>query len=305
MKHVSVISPGPVQTTDPGTEGSVDELQDTLVPVQEDELPQGVLELMATLILRHQPAVETGRAVAWQSMASDQGTADVERDEAQPTASVRVSFAQAGPLFSKPLHHPLSQQMALAAPAIDRVTTPAYLNPHPALAVEPALIERPSNTVEPLPVDRAANTSVASAPTFDAQLPQALTSLQTVRHAPPITRSAAPAPAPAPAIATLQPLPVPDVMPETLTGPDRGLLQVPFNNGAASGQVTISRGADESPRNLLLSPSNALVFDQLKTPFELIRDPGWQLTDNDGEQQRQGSHQSPDEEQAEQQDLPA
>jgi hypothetical protein len=83
---------------------------------------------------------------------------------------------------------------------------------------------------------------------------------------------------------------------ETPPGPGPGLLQVPFNKGAASGQVTISREPDEPARPLLLSPSNPLVFEQLKAPFEQLREPGWRLADQRGEQQRQGSRQSPDEE---------
>jgi hypothetical protein len=64
--------------------------------------------------------------------------------------------------------------------------------------------------------------------------------------------------------------------------------------------VTISRVADEPTRNLQLSPSNALVFEQLKVSLEHVREPAWRLTDSDGEQQqRQGSRQPPDDEQTE------
>ncbi|MEZ1316868.1 hypothetical protein QIW53_12655 [Pseudomonas fluorescens] len=82
----------------------------------------------------------------------------------------------------------------------------------------------------------------------------------------------------------------------TAPGPGPGLLQVPFNKGAVSGQVTISRETDEHARPLLLSSSNPLVFDQLKTPFEQLREPGWRLADPRDQQQRQGSRNSPDEE---------
>jgi hypothetical protein len=86
---------------------------------------------------------------------------------------------------------------------------------------------------------------------------------------------------------------------ETLSVADRGLLQVPFNKGAVSGQVTISRVADEPARNLQLSPSNALVYEQLKVSLEQVREPTWRLTNSEDEQQRQGSRQPPDDEQAE------
>lgn len=122
---------------------------------------------------------------------------------------------------------------------------------------------------------------------------------QAARHAPPVARPSIPSPA------TPQPLPALDVQIETLPGTDRSLLQVPFNRGSASGQVTISRVPDEPTRSLQLSPSNALVFEQLKVPFEWVREPAWRLTDSGGEQQRQGSHQAPDDEQAEDSGLPA
>lgn len=89
-------------------------------------------------------------------------------------------------------------------------------------------------------------------------------------------------------------------MVETLPGLDRGFLQVPFNRAGANGQVTISRGSEEPTRPLTLSPSNALVFEQLKEPFALAREPAWRLTDSGGEQPRQGSQQGPDEDPDEQ-----
>jgi hypothetical protein len=48
-----------------------------------------------------------------------------------------------------------------------------------------------------------------------------------------------------------------------------------------------------------------LVFEQLKESFALVREPAWRLTDSGGEQQRQGSQQSPDDEQDEYSELPA
>ncbi|WP_413705383.1 invasion protein [Pseudomonas sp. Pseusp16] len=310
MKDVSVISLLPVQALDPVTEGSMDELRDMLVSEQEEELPQGVLELMATLILRHRPVIETGRTGSRQSMAIAQAT-DLERDEVRSTARVATSYPQASPLYGKPINHLLPQSMAAAASPINRVTASPHLNPptsssvepaligRPSIAVEPVLIERPSSTVESLSVERAANSSAPSVPTFDGPLPEALSSHPTPRQVPWVARLSILPPA------TLQPLPALDVTLETLSGSDRSLLQVPFNKGTASGQVTISRVPDEPTRNLQLSPSNALVFEQIKVPFEQVREPAWRLTDSGGEQQRQGSHQAPDDEQAEDPGLPA
>ncbi|WP_246218877.1 hypothetical protein [Pseudomonas izuensis] len=171
------------------------------------------------------------------------------------------------------------------------------MNRLPSIADEPVLFERP--TVEPRQAVHVTNSSAPQASNVDEPLPEALLSLQTPRHAPVIAQPAAP-------LSTPQlPPPALDVTLENLPGPDRGLLQVPFNKGAANGQVTISRVPDELNRNLQLSPSNALVFEQLKEPFESAREPAWRLTDSGGEQQRQGSHQSPDDEQAEQSEHPA
>lgn len=317
MKDVSAISLLPVQALDPVTEGSMEELQDSLVPVQEEDLPQGVLALVASLILHQRPAMETSCAVAWQSMAASRGVADVERDGARPVAPVVMSYPQVGPLFNKPTHSPLPQPTAPAAPSIDRVIVPTHSNPQPSIRVEPASISRSSNTIEPLPVGRTvmfgaplapaidaplpvdATSSGPLAPPIDTPLPEALMSHQAARHAPPVARPSIPSPA------TPQPLPALDVQIETLPGTDRSLLQVPFNRGAASGQVTISRVLDEPTRSLQLSPSNAQVFEQLKVPFEWVREPAWRLTDSGGEQQRQGSRQSPDDEQAEHDEHPA
>lgn len=275
MKGVPVISALPVQGAEPVTDGATDELRDKLVPVQEDELPQGVLELMATLVLRHRPAMEAGRA-----LAGAQGTLEVERDEVRPAASLGMPYPQVGPL----LHKPMPQSV------------------RSAITVEPLWVERQSITVEPPPVERTAMSSGASAPIFDTQRSEALPNLQAERQAPLVARPAVPAPATPQALppsATLHRLL------ETLPGPDRGLLQVPFNKGAVSGQVTISRVADEPARNLQLNPSNAQVFEQLKVSLEQVREPVWRLTDSGGEQQRQGSHRSPDDEQDEHPEHPA
>ena len=288
MKEVSVVSLAPVHVLDTVIEDSMEELQDTLVPEQEEALPQGVLKLMATLILRHRPLSETGRTVSGQSMAIAQGT-DLEHDEVRTTASMATSYPQASPLFGKPKKPLLPQSMASTAASIDRVTASPHLNPPVSSSVEPALIKHFSNSVETLSGECAASSSAPPLPTFYRQLPEALSSHQTPRQVLWVARLSSPPPA------TLQPPPALDARLETPSGTDRSLLQVSFNKGAASGQVTISRVPDEPTRMLQLSPSNPQVFEQLKVPFEWVREPAWRLTDSGGEQQRQGSRQSPDE----------
>ncbi|MDF9777800.1 invasion protein [Pseudomonas baetica] len=295
MSNVSVISPLPVQPLDPVTEQPTDELHDRLVPVREDELPQGVLELMAPLILRHRPLMDTGRAITLQAMVTLPEKPAAELDEVRPLTP--VSHPQALPLSSKPVQPRLLPPVADVAPVVDRVVAPAPTltptNLPTRIVVETGPTERPSNIVEPLPVDRAANPGAPSIFEFEGQRPEALSSLPTARHVPMVASPAASAPGMPPAPPALDPII------ETLPVADRGLLQVPFNKGTASGQVTISRVADEPTRNLQLSPSNALVFEQLRASLEYVREPAWRLTDSDGEQQRQGSRQPPDDEQTE------
>ncbi|MGO4312014.1 invasion protein [Pseudomonas sp. KB_15] len=291
MSNVSVISPLPVQPLDPVTEEPMDELHDRLVPVQEDELPQGVLELMAPLILRHRPLMDTGRAITLQAMVTLPEKPAAELDEVRPLTP--VSHPQAQPLSSKPVQPRLLPPVADVAPVVDRVVAPTPTNLATRIVVEPGPTERPSNIVEPLPVERAASPGAPSIFEFEGQRPEALSSLPTARHVPTVASPAASASGMPPAPPALDPII------ETLPVADRGLLQVPFNKGTASGQVTISRVADEPTRNLQLSPSNALVFEQLKVSLEHVREPAWRLTDSDGEQQRQGSRQPPDDEQTE------
>lgn len=278
MKGISAVLTPSVQVADLLTEDALDELQAALVPAHADELPQGVLDLVATLILRQRATQGAGHALAWHSMVGSGGTENVEQGETRSSAAVGVSYPAANP---------------------QRVF-PALPQPIPsAVILESTWSESSSNKVEPPPVERVVSSSAPSAPTVDMHLPEASLSFQT---APPAPRVAQPR---VPSLAMQPPPPALDVMPETLPGPERGLLQVPFNSGAASGQVTISRMPDEPARNLLLSPSNTLVFEQLKSALELTREPGWQLTDDGGEQQGRGSHQATDEEQADEQGLPA
>ncbi|OPG75257.1 type III secretion effector protein, partial [Pseudomonas ogarae] len=206
-------------------------------------------------------------------------TRAVEADGRRLAARETMAFPQAGPLFSEPTQRPLPQRLQPVVAVIDKATVP-----------------RDGVSIEPLPLDPVIVPHSRSAPRIDEQLSQTPLSFQGTRHGAPIAPAALPAPALPPALA---------VMVEVLPDTGRGLLQIPFSRGAASGQITISRLPEEPTRNLTLSPSNALVFEQLKAPFELAREPAWRLTDSGGEQPRQGSQQAPDEEQDEQGERPA
>ncbi|NUT77297.1 invasion protein [Pseudomonas sp. C1C7] len=240
MKELSVISLLPVQPVDLVGEGPMGELQDRLIPVQEDELPQGVLELMSTLVLRPVVAV-------------------VEQDSAGQPAQ------------NRPADLRLPRAVVPAAPTIDKIVA------------QPLMIEPLSSAVEVLP----------DVPTVrvEGQRPEALYE----RPMPSIAPFAVPVKVPlsSPKI----PHTVMEAIPETRPDSPRNLLQVPFNKGLVSGQVTISRVSDEPVRNLQLSPSNTQVFEHLKVSLEQVREPTWRLTDSRDEQQRQGSRQAPDDEQ--------
>ncbi|WP_207281420.1 type III secretion effector protein [Pseudomonas sp. FW300-N2F2] len=289
MNEVFAVSTGSVQALEPVDEGPLDELLEQLVPVQEDELPQGALELMAALIQPRRPLMEAARTLAWQAMKVGQETLAVERDEARPVVRGTEgaepagrrwvtrepqAFPQAGAPFGKLTQYALPQRLEPVAPGVDKAAVSASVE---SLAVEPF-----------------------TAPRLDEQpLPQAPMSAQGPRQTPAVAPAALPSAALPPAPPMLE------VMVEALPDTGRGVLQVPFNRGAASGQITITRVPEESTRSLTLSPSNTLVFEQLKAPFELAREPAWRLADSGGEQSRQGSHQAPDEEQDEQVERPA
>lgn len=310
MSDVSVISPVPVQVLDPVTDGSMDELRDTLVPTQEEDLPQGVLDLLAALIQRHRSTMKMDGAQAPQSMGTVHGTLDATQEKVLASVSQAMTYPQVERSIQQlPSHLKASIELS-----VDRLEMPVPakvgdtdVNPRRSTQAPGPSTERVSIAAG-LPSFELTSSTKASPPaervtiafTAEPTLPQALplppaTTRQAVTGSPPN------APA-TPALRRVQP---PDVKLETLPGTDRGLLQVPFTRGTVSGQVTISRVPDEPYRSLQLSPSNALVFDQLKVPFDQLREPVWRLTDSGGEQQRQGSRQSPEDEQSEQSELPA
>lgn len=291
MSTVSVISPLPVQPLEPVIERPMDELHDRLVSVQEDELPQGVLALMVPLILRHRPQMDAGRASTLQAMVTLPEKLAAEVDEVRPLTP--SSYPPAQSLLSKPVQPRLLSPLVDVAPVVARAVASAPINLATPIIVESGPIQPASNIVEPLSVEVAARPGASPIPEFEGQRPEALSSLPTVRHVHIAATPAASAPVMPPVPPAIDPII------ETLSVADRGLLQVPFNKGAVSGQVTISRVADEPARNLQLSPSNALVYEQLKVSLEQVREPTWRLTNSEDEQQRQGSRQPPDDEQAE------
>lgn len=286
MSKIFVVPTRPIQVEDPADQRSSDEHRTELVPVQLDELPQGVLDLMALLIGPGRP-VEPRGAIAWHTAVAAsrsvdvqfdgaasivQATMEIGSDAAQPNLRAAMPFSEKLLLSATPAQQTLPQRPEPAASAVDRVM-PA------ALAVLPEPMTRP--LADDMP----------TAPIGNEQLPQVPSGLQGARQAPSVVSVQHPLP--------VMPSPTPDALVQALPSSDRGLLQIPFNKGAASGQVIISRGLEESARNLTLSPSNALVFEQLKEPFELAREPAWRLAERGGEQQRQGSQPLPDEDQDE------
>ena len=70
----------PVQALEPVDECPLDELQEPFVPVPDDELPQGVLDLVASLIVLPRPMMEAARTLAWQALEVGPETRTAEPD---------------------------------------------------------------------------------------------------------------------------------------------------------------------------------------------------------------------------------
>lgn len=254
MKELSTVSPGAVLGMQSEHQDVTELPGEQVVPPQADELPQGVLDLLATLRVR--PPVEarvTGPAVR----------------------------------FDEALHVPAQRAMEVVEQGADEPVkvVPQIMVPRNAL---PIPSEGNPDAPDSIPVESAL--PVETVPYADRPLPDAPMNLNGPRPTFPAMPQATVSP-PAP---TLRP--TLDSHFESSPVPLPGLLQVPFNKGVVSGQVTVSLEPFEPARTLLLSPSNPQVFDQLKAPFEQLRDPGWRLSDPRGEQQRQGSRQAPDDE---------
>lgn len=266
MKGLPIVPAGWIYTLDPARVVGADLPLETQIPAPQDELPQGVLDLLAMLVVRPRPP-SAGQAAPL--------TADAPASAAEPAPEPR------------PLPLPVAvpeRRFDLPARLASFAATLAADSPQPTTEPLPG-------KVESLVIERTVVAPALAVPVVEAPLPEV--NLQAPRNAPVITSPAVPLPsAPLPRAAL-------EVNIEVPPGPSPGLLQVPFNKGVASGQVTISREFDEPARPLLLSPSNPQVFEQLKAPLEQLREPAWRLTDQRGEQQRQGSRQSPDDEPSE------
>jgi hypothetical protein len=204
-------------------------------------------------------------------------------------------------LFSTLLQRPIVQPTELVAPAVMRMASSGVSLPvidQPSRLPEIASTERPSIPVEPMSTDRPSLSIEQAIPVSDLELRAGQSSVQVARNAPPV---ALPVALPVAAqINALPSTPLPEVTMEEVAGSSRDFLQIPFNKGTVSGQVTITRTPGELAQNLVLSPSSVQIFEQLERPFELAREPGWQLTDSGDEQQHHGSRQAPDDDESEQ-----
>ncbi|MFJ3367588.1 hypothetical protein [Pseudomonas sp. NPDC086251] len=298
MIEVSVIPRLPVQPVEPDFDVPMDELEESLVPVEEDQLPQGVLDLLAMLMLPHRPMAAAGSREPQLSAAPAKGEGT---DRHLPRLDAQTVALNQRPalLFSALLQRPIVQPMAIAAPAVMRIASSEVSLPvidQSSRLPEIASTERPSIPVEPMSTDQPSPSIEEAIPVSDLELRTGQSSVQVARNAPPVALPVA-----AQTTAPLSTL-LPEVTMEDVAGSSRDFLQIPFNKGTVSGQVTITRTPGESAQNLVLSPSSVQIFEQLERPFELAREPGWQLTDSGDEQQQHGSRQAPDDDESEQQE---
>ena len=296
MIDVSVIPRLPVQPVEPDFDVPMDELEESLVPVEEDQLPQGVLDLLAMLMPRHRPMAAAGsrEPLLLAVPAKGEGT---DRHLPRLHAQTVALNQSAAPLFSTLLQRPIVQRTELVAPAVMRMARSEVslpVNDQPSRLPEIASTERASIPVEPMSTDQPSPSIEQAIPVSDLELRTGQSSVQVARNAPPVAL---------PVAAQIIALPstlLPEVTREDVAGSSRDFLQIPFNKGAVSGQVTITRTPGELAQNLVLSPSSVQIFEQLERPFELAREPGWQLTDSGDEQQHHGSRQAPDDDESEQ-----
>jgi hypothetical protein len=268
------------------------EFADELLPSEEDALPQGVLELLAILAPRRQPVMAGGRAVLTAAM--------IVRGEVTAEGSPGVALAatlertvkRTGPTLPDPARtrvSPVSAGLVAQEPRLQQ-PLPGFERPLPmteARAGEQPVLEVPDTSsalAAPTSTQGWANVDMPTSIFGDAPL----TRVRSV----PLTGSTTPPTAP----------PVPlleQAVEEDLPMATRDVLQVPFNKGAVSGQVSVTRAAGESVQHLVLGSDNAQVLEQLRGPFAQEAEPFWQLADSGEEQQqRHGSPPSPEDEQA-------
>lgn len=245
MKGVSTVTPAAAPSGLPDHEVIAHGPSDSRVPAQLDELPQGVLDLLAMLVVN---PPSSRRAVQMPGRAGD-GFPEIAAQR-QLDVPVKVALTPTAPFLA------------------------------------PKTAETPDDAPDLLPIEQAVYIPVIPS----AEATEVSINLHGSRPAysgQPFSLPVTPTPIPRPVL---------DMKSETPLAPHPGLLQVPFNKGVVNGQVTVTREPDEPARTLLLSPSNGQVFEQLRAPFEHLRDPGWRLVDQRGEQPRQDSRQARDDE---------
>ena len=293
MNEVSVVPQLSVLPIESGAEGDVETLEEKLVPVEEEQLPQGVADLVAAMLWRQRPLTAMLRGETLQGRAPDQGAGErlLQEPRTQPVALEQLLTLQ---------------RLHLAVSQVDRRVMPA---PKPEVAMPaPPPIEVRATLNEPVSADLPLPPSEPAIPDRPIESPsKTLPFAHGLSNTPSVVLPAtAPVPvpvhraAPVPGPASLPlPLPLPNIAQEKAPPPNRDFLQVPFHKGTTNGQVTITRLPGESVQNLVLSPSSAQVFEHLREPFEQVRNAHWQLNDNPNQQQHQGSHPSPDDDQEE------
>lgn len=252
------------------------------LPVEELSLPQGVLDLLAGLLLHQRPMAGVGQNGGHRVMITRDG-APFEPVPASasdgPTATRRAAVLPAG-------EQDIAQakQVQATLPVIEQnlpetqMTSPGLSLNEAASASSDERARMPGSTS-----GRWLSALEATTVVFGGlDLPRAR-----------------PLPANVPILPTLvAPMPLPELAIDDGPVVHREILQVPFNKGAVSGQVNITRTTSESVPGLVLNPGNAQILEQLREPFAQTGDPHWRLADGGEErQQRQGSRQSPKDEQ--------
>jgi hypothetical protein len=297
MNDVSVVSRLPVRPVEAGTEGDVEELQQKLVPVEEEQLPQGVADLLATLIWRQRPMAGVGRVELRQTQGLDRGVGEPRiqtprnlspvLDQARQMRRLQLAISQ---IDRSMISSPPSEVAAAVSPKIERMAL-----------IEPVSLNQPTPLIEQATADLPIESLPKTAPLANGLSNTPSVALPVMAPLPTPTPTLTPTPTPLSAPAS-PPVPVIAFAQLEVTPSSRDFLQVPFNKGAAHGQVTISRLPGESMQNLVLSPSNPQVLEHLREPFDQVRDTHWRLRENTDDQQRQGSRQSPEDEQEEHQE---
>lgn len=303
--------PGVFPPAPPPAEPAVDrppiELADELPPPEQEALPQGVLDLLASLAPRRPPMLAAGRGVSSQA-TSARGEVAPEGPPTDVPNPVHAALERTAKRAGSTLHYPTDPRLAPVMPVmpanvglvamVRQVRQPVPLIERTWPMAGARGIEQPvPEAAEPSrsaagtpsskrPIESPAPTVVAG----DVELPRA--------RAVPLAGSTPPVMAPA--------VPLPEPAVEDMPGPSREVLQVPFNKGAVSGQVSVTRAQGESAQQLVLSADNAQVLEHLREPFAQKAEPSWLLADSGEErQQRHGSQPSPEEEQADTGERPS